>query len=123
MYSFYRSLNCHTNCHIPEVVPLQLEHLDLVEPVEGEAGDLDQPVLVQLEQAQALQVDEHLRRSPIITKVKKALWANRNVDNDDDEGCNKENIVTIFGKEESRFLLNFSSSSLLNWSRQPASRI
>ena len=73
MYSFHRSLKCHTNCHIPEVVPLQLEHLDLVEPVEGEAGDLDQPVLVQLEQAQALQVDEHLRRTPITTDIKKAL--------------------------------------------------
>ena len=60
MYSFHRSLKCHTNCHIPEVVPLQLEHLDLVEPVEGEAGDLDQPVLVQLENPQAFQVDEHL---------------------------------------------------------------
>ena len=73
MCLIHRSLNCLTNCHIPEVVPLQLEHLDLVEPVEGEAGDLDQPVLVQLEQAQALQVDEYLRRSPITTNVKSAL--------------------------------------------------
>ena len=73
MCLIHRSLNCLTNCHTPEVVPLQLEHLDLVEPVEGEAGDLDQSVLVQLEQAQALQVDEHLRRTPIITDIKKAL--------------------------------------------------
>ena len=73
MCLIHRPLNCLTNCHIPEVVPLQLEHLDLVEPVEGEAGDLDQPVLVQLEQVQALQVDEHLRRSPITTNVKEGL--------------------------------------------------
>ena len=73
MCLIHRPLNCLTTCHTPEVVPLQLEHLDLVEPVEGEAGDLDQSVLVQLEQAQALQVDEYLRRSPITTNVKLAL--------------------------------------------------
>ena len=46
--------------NVPEIVSLQFENAHILEPVKGEARDLDQPVLVQLENPQPFQVDEHL---------------------------------------------------------------
>ena len=56
--------------NVPEIVSLQLENPHVLEPVEGEAWDLDQPVLVQLEDPQALQVDEHL--SDVVMRFRKS---------------------------------------------------
>ena len=51
-----------TYTHVrPEIISLQFENPHILEPVKGESRDLDQPVLVQLENPQAFQVDEHLR--------------------------------------------------------------
>ena len=50
-----------TYTHVrPEIISLQFENPHILEPVKGESRDLDQPVLVQLENPQAFQVDEHL---------------------------------------------------------------
>ena len=46
---------------VPEVVPLEFEHHHVLQPVKGEAGNLDETVFVQLKDPQAFQVDEHLR--------------------------------------------------------------
>ena len=51
---------CDILPNVPEIVSLQFENADIVEPVKGEARDLDQPVLVQLENPKPFQVDEHL---------------------------------------------------------------
>ena len=47
--------------HVPEVVPLEFEHPHVLQPVKGEARNLDETVFVQLKDPQAFQVDEHLR--------------------------------------------------------------
>ena len=57
--------------NLPQIVSLQFENPHILEPVEGEARDLDQPVLVQLEDLQALQVDEHL--TDVVMRLRKSI--------------------------------------------------
>ena len=62
---------CAGRTNVPQIVSLQLENPHILEPVEGEARDLDQPVLVQLEDLQALQVDEHL--TDVVMRLRKSI--------------------------------------------------
>ena len=41
------------HANVPEVVPLEFEHPHVLEPVKGEAGNLDETVFVQLKDPQA----------------------------------------------------------------------
>ena len=61
----------HRQTNVPQIVSLQFENPHILEPVEGEARDLDQPVLVQLEDLQALQVDEHL--TDVVMRLRKSI--------------------------------------------------